>query len=239
MRRLSADGFRVCVLRLRLSRTSARRRCCGAVSQGQPRQGTETMPARKIMIIRHAEKPPDGGPPPQGVDLAGSANPDELTPRGWQRAGALVTLFAPRGGHAPPDPIERPSAIFAAGTSASSSSLRPQSTVKAVGLACDPPITVRASFAPGDEASAAPAILGSTSEACFVCWEHKHVKDLVRELSSGALQSPHWDGSRFDVTFVLTVDAGAWNLKQVPQLLLPGDLDSPVSEPISAIGARG
>jgi hypothetical protein len=46
-----------------------------------------------VMIIRHAEKPltPD---PPHGVSIDGLADPDSQTPRGWQRAGALVGLFS-------------------------------------------------------------------------------------------------------------------------------------------------
>ena len=188
------------------------------------------MTLRKVMIVRHAEKPPKSGPPPQGVDLQGAPSGDELIPRGWQRAGALVTLFAPCGGSDPRQPIERPSAIFAAGTSASSLSLRPQSTVGPTALASRPPISVQVLSAPGEEAAAAGAIRGSGCEVCLVCWEHKHIKDLVREVTGGAIQSPHWDGTRFDVTLVLTLEAGRWTLQEAPQLLLAGDLAAPVSQ---------
>ena len=53
------------------------------------------MATSKIMVIRHAEKP-DGS---VGVMPDGSADPEALTPTGWQRAGALVGLFAPPDGH--------------------------------------------------------------------------------------------------------------------------------------------
>jgi broad specificity phosphatase PhoE len=49
-------------------------------------------PAR-IMFIRHAEKPVDGGD--DGVTPKGHADPESLTPRGWQRAGALARFFQP------------------------------------------------------------------------------------------------------------------------------------------------
>ena len=56
--------------------------------------------ATKIMIIRHAEKPTTTPPPPlNGVTITGKQDKDSLIPRGWQRAGALVTLFAPARGH--------------------------------------------------------------------------------------------------------------------------------------------
>jgi hypothetical protein len=48
---------------------------------------------RTIFIIRHAEKPHT--PPPYGVDIDGNHDKHSLLPRGWQRAGALATLFAP------------------------------------------------------------------------------------------------------------------------------------------------
>ena len=50
--------------------------------------------ASQIMLIRHAEKPPDA-PPPHGVSAHGDHDGGSLTVRGWQRAGALVLLFTP------------------------------------------------------------------------------------------------------------------------------------------------
>src|SRR5919199_1892405 len=41
-----------------------------------------TVADRVIFIIRHGEKPEGGD---QGVELDGKANPDSLTPTGWQR----------------------------------------------------------------------------------------------------------------------------------------------------------
>src|SRR5256885_1434292 len=48
----------------------------------------------KIMIIRHAEKHQHGSRD-RGVAEDGRPAHHELTVRGWQRAGALVHLFAP------------------------------------------------------------------------------------------------------------------------------------------------
>ena len=53
-------------------------------------------PAR-IIAIRHGEKPDDDGRI-FGVDVNGRNDPHSLSPRGWQRAGALVGFFFPRDG---------------------------------------------------------------------------------------------------------------------------------------------
>src|SRR4051794_11953826 len=63
---------------------------------------------RYIMIIRHAEKPSGDGRV-QGVDFTGRTNPEELSVRGWQRAGGLVGFFAGRD----PAPVEMPQFLFA------------------------------------------------------------------------------------------------------------------------------
>ena len=70
------------------------------------------MTASKIMIIRHAEKPDDAGTV-FGVTIEGHQDPEELTVRGWQRAGALATFFAPPDAHFRDQRIEKPVTIFA------------------------------------------------------------------------------------------------------------------------------
>ena len=56
------------------------------------------MAARKIMVIRHAEKPDDAGTI-FGITIEGHQDSEELSVRGWQRAGALATFFAPPDDH--------------------------------------------------------------------------------------------------------------------------------------------
>jgi len=69
------------------------------------------MPCRKIMLIRHAEKPTHVD---DGVNLQGRQDPSALCVRGWQRAGAPVCFFAPRDQHFADPRIELPDAIYAA-----------------------------------------------------------------------------------------------------------------------------
>lgn len=73
--------------------------------------------ATKIMIIRHAERPDVyAGTSYYGVsptsDACGDDATKHLTTLGWQRAGALVTLFAPPWGPKSPT-LETPNFLFA------------------------------------------------------------------------------------------------------------------------------
>jgi hypothetical protein len=69
------------------------------------------MATSKIMMIRHAERPNGAA----GVMPDGTANPEALTPAGWQRAGALVGLFVPPDGHFAETHLATPRTIYASG----------------------------------------------------------------------------------------------------------------------------
>jgi broad specificity phosphatase PhoE len=69
--------------------------------------------ATKIMFIRHGEKPDDNGSV-RAVDENGAHDPNELTVRGWQRAGALVRFFAPPNGKFSHPALATPTTLFAA-----------------------------------------------------------------------------------------------------------------------------
>src|SRR5690242_18318012 len=112
----------------------------------------------KIMVIRHAEKPTTKHQPPYGVNYVGEQDWESLTVRGWQRAGALVTLFDPSNG-APARPhLAVPTIIYASNPRGAggaeqdegSKSKRPLQTVTP--LAARLGIVPRLSFAKGDEA---------------------------------------------------------------------------------------
>lgn len=175
--------------------------------------------AQTIVLVRHAVKPSSVGVP-FGVDEAGEIDPHNLTVRGWQRAGALCQLF--RFGRADFS-IGRPTALFAAATSASSPSTRCFSTVKplagALGLSLDD------SFGKGDEQWLAQEISGR-SGTVVVAWEHKALPALARALVGASCRDvpSSWPDERFDVAWVITRDAaGATCFAQIPQLLLDGD----------------
>src|SRR3954447_10367767 len=54
------------------------------------------MPADQIIVIRHAQKPTHK-PKHVGIREDGTADPESLTVRGWQHAGALAAVFAGPG----------------------------------------------------------------------------------------------------------------------------------------------
>ena len=84
--------------------------------------------ATKIMIIRHAEKPPPSNDP-AGVTPAGTQDPESLIVQGWQRAGGLVNLFAPSRGPFQSPYLATPQTIIASWKSATKGSQRPLQTI--------------------------------------------------------------------------------------------------------------
>jgi len=68
---------------------------------------------KKIMIIRHGEKPTFKHQPPFGVNQDGEQDWESLTVRGWLRAAGLGRLFNPVRDHFPADALDRPALIYA------------------------------------------------------------------------------------------------------------------------------
>ncbi len=172
----------------------------------------------KIMIIRHAERPIDGGKD-QGVRLDGTPNENFLTVRGWQRAGALVRLFCPLGKSGTQGTIERPTSLYAAHPDDKHRSHRTRSTLQP--LADLTGLTVNIDHARSEEPELAKAVLDQTG-VVLIAWEHKAIHEIVTALTQSAINAPVWPDDRFDMIFVLTPDP-AWHLLQVPQQVLAGD----------------
>jgi hypothetical protein len=180
------------------------------------------MAATKIMIIRHAERPPDDGSA-NGVTLAGAQAPEELIVRGWQRAGALVRLFAPAGGHFADPHLATPDMIFASKVAHHSPSLRPQHTVESLADFLHKSLVPK--HAKGEEeALVADAI--AANGTVLIAWEHEAIPDICNLISRDKTTCPQkCHGSRYDLVWVLdrSHSSAAWTFAQVPQMLLPGD----------------
>jgi broad specificity phosphatase PhoE len=177
------------------------------------------MPATKIMLIRHAEKPNgDGGP---GLMPDGTQNPEALTATGWTRANALVGLFAPNGAAQRP-PLERPASLFASG----SQSLRPKQTLAPLAASLGLPITT---FLKGQEAELAAAVKAAEGPA-LISWQHEAIPEIAALILGRADGVPPvWPGHRFDLIWVFDLQGdGTWTFAQAPQLLLPGDSARPI-----------
>ena len=176
----------------------------------------------KIMIIRHAEKPGEGGAG-HGVSIDGEHIKHELTVRGWQRAGALVRYFDPVGGHPLGATLATPKSIFASAAIEGSPSRRAQHTVEPLATALRLP--VNAAYANGEETAVAAALLEAEAPV-LIAWHHNHIGLLVKAIAGEFFPCPkHWPDERFDVVWILEAKttAGPWTLSQQAQYLLPGD----------------
>lgn len=183
------------------------------------------MPETKIMIIRHAEKP-NGD---QGVLPDGAPNPEALTVVGWQRAGALVTLFAPPGGHFADPHLTTPQAIYASGVGHHSASLRPQQTVTP--LAAKLTLSLSTDHRKGDEAALVQAAT-TLGGGVLIAWEHEAIPAIAQFILGGGQGVPqHWPDDRFDLVWVFDRPdgSGLWRFTQVPQRLLAGDSADPIA----------
>jgi hypothetical protein len=187
----------------------------------------------RVMIIRHGEKPRRKGKAPFGVDAAGEHGFESLSVEGWQRAGALVALFAPARGKLQHPSLTSPDLIYAAapsrhgGGADGSQSKRPLETVT--------PLAAKLGLAPdlgytkGDEAALARDVLARGCNI-LVSWQHAAIPKIAGLIVAAAPPRlplpPSWPDDRFDLVWVLTAPGstgGRWRFVQVPQLLLAGD----------------
>jgi hypothetical protein len=187
--------------------------------------------AKKIMIIRHAEKPPKN-PPPNGVDIDGKKESDSLIPQGWQRAGALVVLFAPSRGKLQDSELATPDYIFASAIAnkgkGKDEANRPEETIT--------PLLAKLNLIGNfDYPKSKGADLAKAAMNCdgivLISWPHGQIPALANQIPLSP-NNKHtipqkWPGTRFDIVFVFDLDVhsrkGGYIFHQVPQLLLAGD----------------
>ncbi len=176
-----------------------------------------------VTILRHAEKEL-GGVPPLGVAADGSRDPESLTVRGWQRAGALVAFLAPPSGRPVAGPHATPSHLFASRVGETTSlSRRPRQTLEPLsdhlGIAIDDRFLK-------SETDALVAAVRQIDGSVVIAWEHKVIPLIAIGLTGDAAMVPTiWPDDRFDVLWVFEPDTGGstYRFRQVPQMLLGGD----------------
>ena len=170
-----------------------------------------------IMAIRHGEKPSDDGRI-AGVDPHGRESKDELSVRGWQRAGALAMLFSNpvlRPG------LQKPQKLFAPGTTPHVTSMRAYRTLEPLSQVL--PLNISTKFLKGQEAALANA-LEQLQGVVLVAWEHHALIDFANALLGRNDASPQsWPDDRFDLVWVFEKNGASWKFQQVPQMLLEGD----------------
>jgi len=174
----------------------------------------------KIMLIRHAEKP---AADISGVSEHGNEDPDELSVRGWQRAGALVRYFAPFGGKFAHPTLATPGLVFAAAPTDHAKSLRSKHTAKPLADFLQTPLNL--DHSKGDEKAVAKAAL-SVAGPVLIAWEHRAIPEIAKHICNDSLPYPkQWPDERFDMVLVFdrSADNQPWTFTQIPQLLLAGD----------------
>ncbi len=179
------------------------------------------------MLIRHAEKPLGDGLP-HGVTIDGVPDPESLTPRGWQRAGALVGLFVAEASDAGSRALPTPTHLFASQVGPQSSSARPRETLLA--LAERIGLEVDGRFRKEDLDELVQAV-EATDGIVLIAWEHHLIPALVTMLGGDRSRVPQvWPDDRYDVVWVLEgAGSGAGRaLRQVPEMLLAGDRPEPI-----------
>ena len=186
-----------------------------------------------VSLIRHAEKQL-ADEPPYSVTVDGIRDPESLTPRGWQRAGALIALFVPRAGGKGEGILPTPSHLYASELGPHSQSRRPQETLQPLSERLG--VTIDEHFVQDDLDDLVAAILACNGHV-LVAWEHKRIPLIANRLTRDASIVPQvWPDDRYDVVWVLepVPTFEGFGLRQVPQLLLAGD-----QADIISLGAPG
>ena len=168
----------------------------------------DTYPAH-VLIIRHAEKPPE---PSGSVDLA---------PAGVARAKALPQLFSSAGKRT--DVFPKPDFIFA--TADTKHSHRPSETAAPLGAALGVKIDTR--FGDNDATALAHEIFGHRKyegKTVLIVWHQGTIPDLAKALGA---QAPHgWSDVVFDRVWELSYGKdGTASFSDRPQRLMRGDAE--------------
>jgi len=178
------------------------------------------MALKRIMLIRHAEKPADGI---AGVDLAGRPDADSLSPLGWQRAGALARFFFPHS-QSEASPISIPDAIFATGIGPGSTSKRSVQTAsplaKLLGQNRSVPFITKYLR---DDLESLVEDIRTRQGSVLVVWEHKSLASIVEKLTSGMHRPAEWADACFDSVWILDAVDWGWAFSEMSQELLLGD----------------
>ena len=175
----------------------------------------------KIMIIRHAEKPPASGEP-FGITAEGVQDVESLTTQGWQRAGALASLFAPARGPLQDAELATPNFLFASASKSGGGSKRPLETIT--------PLASKLGLTPTTHKKDALDKVTSEAMSCggiaLISWQHEDIPAIANIIVGNDTTVPQmWPGARFDLVWVfdLSTSSGSYSFTQVAQRLLAGD----------------
>jgi len=191
-------------------------------------------PPTKIMIIRHAEKPPKSPGKKGPWDVLEDGEPGKgksLIVRGWQRAGALNAFFAPYKAKPANPNIATPDYIYAANPKTESH--RPWETVTPLAAWLgyrqgSPQFNVTYEIGGGEPQLAKSAL--SLSGVVLICWEHDNIMpNLMQAINEGvpianyaSIPNPWPDV--FYLVWVLDLAGSRYVWTSLNQNLMAGDV---------------
>ena len=203
-------------------------------------------PERIIFLIRHGEKPgqaspgsdPCDPPGPHGLDYCGNQNTKTdaqcLTPRGWSRAGALVSFFAPYDGHLRTG-IATPQQLLCPGYPkkqtpdlASTKKHRTYQTI--CQLSDELRLKIDFHYQEGGEKTMGRQLAAVTTGITLVSWEHTAIPTLAKAIAPKANIPASWPDPRFDVVWSFAYNGSDYDFTQIAQMLLPGDSEDPITK---------
>ncbi len=181
------------------------------------------MPADQIIVIRHAQKP-TRKPRHKGIQEDGTADPESLTVRGWQHAGALAAVFAGPGANADDPLVPRPEVIFAAGSGkkevriggkkvrVGSRSRRPLQTVAPLAAALTlAPVTTHTK---GEEQALVADAIGRLG-VVLICWQHQDIPTIGNLIVGNQTTVPQsWPEDRYDLIWLFDRAGEIWSFRQ-------------------------
>lgn len=190
--------------------------------------GKNSPTATKIMVLRHAEKPGRDGVP-FGVTLRGERDKESLEVRGWQRAGALTSLFAPAKGHPKDSALAKPQFLYGSKPLRRKGSKRPIETITPLSERLG--IKINSTFA-RDDFDRMLEDAFKRRGVVLICWQREYIPRIALHILGQTKSVPRdWPEDRFDLVWVFDLNrsTGSYKFKQVPLDLLEGDLRTPIT----------
>jgi len=181
----------------------------------------------KIMLIRHAEKPTNSGSD-FGVTIEGKREKECLTVRGWQRAGALASFFAPTNGSFSDPALGKPQYLFASKPVRRNGSRRPVDTITP--LAERLAVRINSKFKKSEIEEMLQQVFSCVG-VVLICWQYEYIPGIANFILGSKQVAPQeWPADRFDMVWVFERDTltDEYSFHQVPQSLLMGDSAMPI-----------
>ena len=201
---------------------------------------TLSPPPTKIMIIRHAEKPPNlpnkSGPWDVREDGQSGKGRSLIVP-GWQRAGALKAFFAPYQSTPSNPKIATPGYIYAAGPNAASQ--RSCETVAPLAAwlnyAQDTPQFSVSHSIGGGEQDMVTSVL-ALSGVVLICWEHHNIMPNIMQAITTKVPITNYSSipnpfpNVFYLVWVLDLAGKSYTWSSVNQNLMADDVLSSMTQ---------